>query len=766
MEEIITEWATTIDLYSETDGLKLLKILEQYQTHTQYFSLKASLLGLLSNIRMKRLGKIDQLSEKWAETALHYNEEEKLAGEIIANIQLEKSMNLLNELMFPLIRETDNRQGKRTVAQQYIQTSDSFLDEIEQHYQLFQTGLRAARLVDNKDLEETYSKLHGMLIQLEKSLASLVQYSTNFINSLAGNFHSSNYVTGMKEAISEVEELKRKWIEQFDQSETDTKQSCLTELENMIGLNEIKEKVRKLYHFLQYQQLRKSEGYQFKDELQLHMILTGNPGTGKTTLARLFAKIYHELGIFERSEITEVDRSHLVGSYVGQTEENVMNIVKQAQGGVLFIDEAYSLRRDGQSGNDYGQTAIDTLVSAMTSGEYAGTFAVILAGYPEEMRQFLWSNPGLRSRFPESNHFHLDDYSTEELIQIATKTGLENDFVLTEEALLEIEHRIDKERIDESFGNARTVKNILMDAVFQKGAKLAEKQVLDVIDFTIIDKEDVELKESSDHTSTSYERLERLVGLDVIKKEVKTLTAFVKLQQRRRESGLKTVPIHLHSVFSGNPGTGKTTVAEIFSHILKDSGLLKRGHVVTASRADLVAGYIGQTALKTKKKIREALGGVLFIDEAYSLMSMSQNDFGKEAIDTLVEEMTKHENNLVVILAGYPKLMKELLEFNPGLASRFKKFFDFPDYLPEELTALTTSYAESYSYKLDEETKNELTLYYQTQSIEGNGRFVTNLVDETIQKQAYRIMIEENDEQLSHLKLCDFRAAIEDRERD
>ncbi len=139
---------------------------------------------------------------------------------------------------------------------------------------------------------------------------------------------------------------------------------------------------------------------------------------------------------------------------------------------------------------------------------------------------------------------------------------------------------------------------------------------------------------------------------------------------------LPNVPIQLHSVFSGNPGTGKTTVAKIFAKILKDCGLLKRGHLVIASRGDLVAGYVGQTAIKTKNKIREALGGVLFIDEAYALFR-GEKDFGKEAIDTLVDEMTKHNENLVVILAGYKEEMERFIKSNPGLESRFKKILPF-----------------------------------------------------------------------------------------
>ncbi|MEH6955749.1 AAA family ATPase [Neobacillus drentensis] len=201
-------------------------------------------------------------------------------------------------------------------------------------------------------------------------------------------------------------------------------------------------------------------------------------------------------------------------------------------------------------------------------------------------------------------------------------------------------------------------------------------------------------------------------------------------------------------MFTGNPGTGKTTVAKVYAELLKECGILKRGHLIVASRADFVAGYVGQTAAKTKKKIKEALGGVLFIDEAYSLFSSTTGDFGKEVIDTIVDEMTKHNENLVVVLAGYPHEMDLLLESNPGLRSRFKKFFLFPDYTPEELLEIMVVYAESFQYQLTEEAKALLLQNMNEESYKGNGRFATNLVDEMIQAQASRLMDSEEDEHL------------------
>lgn len=755
--EVINQWETELrETGSIEDETKVIHAI--HSLHEQNDALLLSkLLAIASLSRTGKHGKEDHLSFLWMSKALQLNPNNQIASEFLAQFEWKKKKTILDSLMFPTMRETDNRAAKKKVAediiaicQRFLSTSDEHIDELESGYQLAyrnQTG----------ELVSIYKSLIDTLIEVQEVIGSMLKAAEEYDESISGVFHTAVHFQDLKGALNELDRLKQTWENLFgEEDNVQENQLSLDTLQEMIGMNKVKERVTQLYEFLKYQKERKKQGYHSKDEQSLHMVITGNPGTGKTTLVRLLAKIYHELGILPREEVIETDRTRLVGSFVGQTEENVRQAVEQAIGGVLFIDEAYSLKREGQSGNDYGQVAVDTLVSLMTGVEYGGKFAVVLAGYPEEMRQFLDSNTGLKSRFPRSNHIHLDNYSTDELLMIAEKFAQDNDYLLTPDARKELEHRIDMERVDDTFGNARTVQTLVLDAIFRKGSKkLSERSVLD---FTVLDRDDF-IANTEQEEKKAEELLESLVGLDHVKDEVEKLVSFVKIQKLRLQSGLPILPIQLHSVFTGNPGTGKTTVAKVFSRALKEIGYLKRGHIIVTSRADFVAGYVGQTAAKTKKKIREALGGVLFIDEAYSLLSKSPGDFGKEAIDTLVDEMTKHNENLVVILAGYPNEMKQLLDSNPGLQSRFKKFFHFHDYNVEELIKIMVSYATSYHYILEDEALSFLKEELAGLPVSGNGRFATNVIDEAIQVQALRIS-KERESDLSLLNKDDLSIAL------
>ncbi len=261
--------------------------------------------------------------------------------------------------------------------------------------------------------------------------------------------------------------------------------------------------------------------------------------------------------------------------------------------------------------------------------------------------------------------------------------------------------------------------------------------------------------------------LDSLCGLDKVKQDVHSLINLVKVRQLREENGLSVPPMSLHLVFMGNPGTGKTTVARLLARLYRAIGVLSKGQLVETDRSGLVAGYVGQTAIKTQEIITKAMGGVLFIDEAYSLISPDgTNDFGKEAIEVLLKNMEDHRDDLIVIVAGYTNLMDRFIHSNPGLESRFNKYFYFEDYTAEQLLSILESQCQRNCYQLDEEAR-EMAQAWLTEAYEnrdenfGNARDVRNLFEQLIARQSDRVAAMEapSKEDLMCITAADFKAA-------
>ncbi|MBP3285262.1 MAG: AAA family ATPase [Clostridia bacterium] len=509
-------------------------------------------------------------------------------------------------------------------------------------------------------------------------------------------------------------------------------------LTGIIGLDNVKDFLRKQQNLLKAQAKRKSAGITTDAAQSLNMIFTGNPGTGKTTVARVVAEMLKEMGMLKSGQLVEADRSKLVAEYVGQTAKKTEEVFLSALGGVLFIDEAYALTNQN---DQFGKEAVDTLVKLIE--DYRGEICVILAGYKKEMSEFLEANSGLNSRFPLSVEF--SDYTAEELYQIFLNQIAKKGFVLEDSAKEYAKGKIEQlhRNSDASSGNGRMVRNFVEEIIRNQSTRVALEET-DASEMNWIIKADFGEEENQKAELFDLEaQFDKIIGLQEVKDFIRAIHARIKIQKERKKLGLAVNETQtLHMIFTGNPGTGKTTMARIIADLMYSLGVVSTNHFVETDRAGLVAGYVGQTAIKTMQVVQEALNGVLFIDEAYTLAQGGPTDFGREAIDTLLKLMEDNRDRLIVILAGYTEEMTEFLLSNPGLHSRFPNVIEFADYTTEELFEIGVRMFQNNGYRLSEEAAEKMKDILREARVRprfGNGRFVRNLFEKAISNQSLRL---------------------------
>ncbi|WP_300879739.1 AAA family ATPase [uncultured Duncaniella sp.] len=479
----------------------------------------------------------------------------------------------------------------------------------------------------------------------------------------------------------------------------------MAEIENsFIGMDNVKKELRRIGKSVQLMQMQAAIGAS-AEPFAMHLMLTGNPGTGKTEVSRKLGKVLKSIKVLPTDEVIETTKADYVGASVAETVSKTEDMIRRAMGKILFIDEAYQLASDSN-----GREAIETLMKRMS--DYKGKFVVVLAGYRKEMNEFLDVDPGLSRRI--THKIHIEDYKADELLQILLKMADKQGLVFAPDA--ERKARIAVEGIvarkGKNFGNAGEMEKLLKEIRTRMSERL-----LEAADFTsellkTIEAPDIPGADNASAGSIEdvMAELDGLVGLDNVKQEIRTISNNLRVMKMMAEmDGKPFMAPADHYIFLGNPGTGKTTVARIMGKIFHQLGVVPTTTFVEADRAALVAEYVGQTAAKTSSVIDSALGGVLFIDEAYTLAQGGPSDFGIEAIGTLLKRMEDDRGKFICIVAGYNDEMSQFLNSNSGLSDRFNKTLQFEDYDADALAHIFRNQAKSQNLTMDASADEAMT---------------------------------------------------------
>ncbi|KAI0451342.1 P-loop containing nucleoside triphosphate hydrolase protein [Xylaria acuta] len=512
------------------------------------------------------------------------------------------------------------------------------------------------------------------------------------------------------------------------------------ELQSLVGLERVKNSVKALVDAIQrnyHRELEELEPLGFT----LHRVFLGSPGTGKTTVAKLYGSILADLGLLSKREVVVKNPSDFIGSVIGASEENTKKILKAAAGKVLVIDEAYGLDAGGRVGGSgfkdpFKTAVIDTIVAEVqnTPGE---DLCVLLLGYQEQMEEMMNnSNPGLVRRFRLSDAFHFDDFSDEDLMQILNFKLRKQGLKATEEAKQAAIEVLARERDRPHFGNAGAVENMISRAkeLEQKRTSAAGIDNLNP-DITFLPQDFNEDYDRANGAGLSCRNLfSDIVGCEKLINQLEKYQRIAKNMKLHGKDPRTQIPFTF--LFKGPPGTGKTTVARKVSQLYYDMGILGSSDYVECSASDLIGQYVGQTGPKTQAKLTEGLGRVLFIDEAYRFCD---GQFGKEAINELVDCLTKpkYMGKVVVILAGYTHQIDELLRINPGLSSRFHEEVVFENMDPEKCLELLNRDIKKQEIEMappmdcisPDERQQMLDIFAELSKFQswGNGRDVKNI---------------------------------------
>lgn len=523
-----------------------------------------------------------------------------------------------------------------------------------------------------------------------------------------------------------------------------TSEEILAELDKFVGIDNIRAEVVALINQVE-EDRRNGE----KPSIKSHYVFTGNPGTGKTTIARVFADTLKALGVLPVGQLIEADRDKMVVGYVGHTARATNELVDSAIGGVLFIDEAYTLTQGGQG--DFGKEALDTLLKRLSDDK--GKFVCIVAGYTKEMFDFIQSNPGLKRRFNQTITFN--DYDGAALTEIFRRLVRKEGFALDENASNHLRAFFDRMYATRTkdFGNAGECDNLMIEAKKRYSSRISQARrdgtfipEMEKL-FTRDDIEGDASEREPDLDEVIAEMNKNFIGMQSVKDAVRTLGNNVAMMQKRIQRGAGNIKLpEIHIRLTGNPGTGKTEIARTLGKMLKAIKVLPTDKVIEVDKSGLIGTTVGSTPEKVNNVVDRAMGGILFIDEAYALAQEQGVGYGKEAVETLMKRLEDDRGKFVCILAGYPREMDQFLGLNPGLSSRIRYKLHIEDYTADELMQIFMLMARKEDFKLTPDAEDKLrevidTIVDLKDENFGNARTIRNLLNDTKDRMNERLMM-------------------------
>jgi SpoVK/Ycf46/Vps4 family AAA+-type ATPase len=515
-------------------------------------------------------------------------------------------------------------------------------------------------------------------------------------------------------------------------------------LDGLVGMAQVKEQLASLEAFYRVQRARVAEGRK-RVRANANLIFMGAPGTGKTAVAGMMGPFFRSLGVVEKGHVVVAGRPELIAEYVGQTAPLVEALVQKALDGVLVIDQIDALAADEGA---FVDEAFSTLAKLMEANR--GRLVVIMTGSEQAVSDLRRRQPGLVAAFRQTIRF--PGYTDSELALLFEHFAAESDYDVAPAANARLALLLERlpGRRDPTFANAKVVRTIFEDTIAAQARRVAGAAGASL---SLIEGDDVGYSAypalltgagTDEVIDEALRDLESLVGLAEVKAQVQSLVNRARMRQKRAKLGLvdNDDDFSYHLVFEGNPGTGKTTVARILARVYQALGILARASVLEVQRSEMVAGYVGQTAVKTSQVVDRALDSILFIDEAYDLVRSDDDEFGHESLANLLKRMEDERDRLVVIVAGYPRLMRRFLSANPGLHSRFSETISFPNYSADELLEIFRRTAAAGHYELDPQAVASLAAELRRVAVSpqsANGRTVRNLFQDTLTRQADRL---------------------------